>query len=70
VGASEAFLKEGENGFLFPSGSEEALGKMLLKIAGLSADERTDMGIKSHELANIYSAEKWSRALTHRASVR
>jgi hypothetical protein len=55
---------------LFPSGSEVALGDVLLKIAALTAEERTAMGIKSHEIANIYSAEMWSRALTHRASVR
>jgi len=70
VGASEAFLRDGENGFLFTSGSEVLLQEALLKITKLSAAVRNQMGQISRDLANVNSAEMWSRALTHRASVR
>jgi glycosyltransferase involved in cell wall biosynthesis len=70
VGASEAFLKHEENGYFFQSESEEALTEVLLKAAKLSSEDRIKMGQKSRELAAFYSAETWSRALTHRSFIR
>lgn len=70
VGASEAFLRHKENGFVFQSGSEEALKAALLNMTKISAEDRMRMSSKSREIAEIYSADMWSRALTDRAFVR
>jgi glycosyltransferase involved in cell wall biosynthesis len=70
VGASEAFLHHKENGFVFQSGSEEGLKSALLYMTKISDEDRMSMSNKSREIAEIYSADMWSRALTDRAFVR
>ena len=70
VGSSEAFLHHEDNGFIFQSGSEEALKKALLNITKLSDEDRMNMSNKSREMAEIYSAEMWSKALTDGAFIR
>lgn len=63
VGAQEAFLQDGKNGFLFPPGDVIALKNQLKKITNLTAKELLLMSEKSHELAQQINPEKWSDTL-------
>jgi len=60
VGAAEAFLQEGKNGFSFESGNIPQLKTALKKITKLSAKDLTSMSEKSHQLAQGNSPEKWA----------
>ncbi len=60
VGASEAFLREGKNGYSFPSGDVKALRTLLKKIASLSDKELHLMAEKSHELAQYNGPVQWA----------
>jgi glycosyltransferase involved in cell wall biosynthesis len=64
VGAREAFLEEGKNGFSFSPGSVAELKTQLKKIINLTAKDLLLMSEKSHQLAQKISPEKWSHTLT------
>jgi glycosyltransferase involved in cell wall biosynthesis len=63
VGAREAFLKDGENGYSFESGNVEAIKMALKKMSELNEKELISMSQTSHRLAQIYSPEKWAESL-------
>lgn len=63
VGASEAYLEKGKNGFSFRASDSEALKNVLKKIINLSSKELILMSEKSHDLAQIHSPEKWSNTV-------
>ncbi|MBK8227038.1 MAG: glycosyltransferase family 4 protein [Flavobacteriales bacterium] len=61
VGASERFLKEGENGFRFIAGDKSSL-KTALRMLMLSTDaELRAMGQRSMELGRAWSPAHWAR---------
>lgn len=63
VGAKEAFLEEGKNGFSFPAGDVQALKNQLKKMINLSAKDLILMSEKSHALAQKISPSKWAETL-------
>lgn len=60
VGAKEAFLEEGRNGFSFISQDVQGLKKQLKKILELSSKDLLLMSEKSHGLAQKISPYKWA----------
>ena len=60
VGAKEAFLEEGKNGFSFPAKNIGELKKQLKKIMDLSSKDLLLMSEKSHGLAQKISPQKWA----------
>ncbi len=64
VGANEAFLEEGSNGYVFSAGDVAGLKKQLKKIVELNPKDLTLMSEKSHALAQKISPEKWARTIT------
>ena len=63
VGAEEAFIKNGENGFVFKSGDIDGLKALLKKIASLSNSELLQMGDKSRELAFSITPTTWAETI-------
>ena len=63
VGAAEAFLENGKNGFLFEAGNISELKKCIKKIISLNENELLSMGNKSVELAQKITPEKWANTL-------
>ncbi len=63
VGAKEAFLEEGKNGFSFPAKDVPGLKNQLKKMINLSAKDLILMSEKSHALAQKISPSKWSETL-------
>ncbi len=63
VGASEAFLDEGKNGFSFPSKNVNELKKVIKKVVNLSSKELILMSEHSHVLAQSNSPEKWANTV-------
>ncbi|MCC6369777.1 MAG: glycosyltransferase [Bacteroidia bacterium] len=63
VGASEAFLSDGENGFSFPAGNVESLKNQLKKIMNLSSKELLLMSDKSHEKAQTINRQNWATTI-------
>jgi len=63
VGASEAFLREGENGYIYPAGNVSKLKECLSKIASLTDAELIKMGNRSVEMAMKITPEKWVETL-------
>lgn len=63
VGAAEAFLHEGENGFRFEAGNEDAILGAMKKITQLNDGQLAEMGEKSHTLAMTNTPEKWAHTL-------
>jgi glycosyltransferase involved in cell wall biosynthesis len=63
VGACEAFLMPGENGFIHQSASVEELKAALVTISQKSQSELIEMGKKSHRLAQNISPDIWSEEL-------
>lgn len=59
VGAAEAFLEDGKNGYLFEAGQVEALKNQLKKIMNLSDKELLLMSDKSHGLAQKITKQAW-----------
>lgn len=59
VGAAEAFLEEGENGYSFDAQNVPDLKKQLKKILESDAKDLLLMSDKSHVLAQKISPEKW-----------
>lgn len=60
IGAKWDFLKEGENGFEFESGSVEAIKNQFRKIMNLSDDELVKMSERSHALGMSNTPDIWS----------
>lgn len=63
VGAGEAFLKEGENGFQFTSDDSSSLVQAMKRITELSDAELNEMGQKSNELALLHTPQVWANTL-------
>jgi glycosyltransferase involved in cell wall biosynthesis len=63
VGAKEAFLREGKNGFSFAPQDIEGLKKVLKKVMNLSSKELILMGQESHNLAQQISPVKWANTV-------
>lgn len=63
VGAKEAFLEEGKNGFSFLPQNSQSLKKELKKIMNLSPEELILMGEESHRLAQKISPDKWANTV-------
>lgn len=63
VGATELFLKDGENGFLFESGNIAALKIAMKKIFSMSHEQLFAMGKMSAELAKQITPDKWADTL-------
>lgn len=59
VGAVSAFLKEGENGYIFSPGSTDELEKVLLEVTELTDNKLIEMGRRSKELAAQISIDSW-----------
>ena len=59
VGAKEAFLTEGKNGFTFQVGAKEALKAALKKMMQKSPEELAEMGNVSQQLAQKITPQKW-----------
>ena len=59
IGSKEAFLKEGENGFIFKSGNVSSLGKAMRNFLKLSQEERFKMSEVSHSLSVENSPRIW-----------
>lgn len=70
VGAGEAFLEEGKNGFIFKAGNKEALKKAMRSIMQLSEDQLRTMGAHSHRLAQKNTPETWAATLNSMLHVR
>lgn len=60
VGAASAFVKEGQNGFIFKAGDREHLKQTLLNAMNLEDDKLLRMGDRSHELAQSVTPESWA----------
>jgi glycosyltransferase involved in cell wall biosynthesis len=63
VGAREAFLDEGKNGFMFLPDNVAALKKELKKIVNLSHKELILMSEHSHLLAQKLNPKKWANTV-------
>jgi glycosyltransferase involved in cell wall biosynthesis len=59
VGANEGFLEDGENGFVFESGSVHSLKLKMKNIIEMSDIELNKMGVLSVEKANLNTPELW-----------
>lgn len=69
VGAGSAFLKNGENGWLFDAGHEEALKDCLMKAMMSTDAELDEKGKLSQQLAGQSDALAWSQSLSQMAAV-
>ena len=63
VGAADALVMEGHNGYVFASGDKEALKKILIRMMGKSDDDLRLMSESSHELSKTQSPEIAARSL-------
>jgi glycosyltransferase involved in cell wall biosynthesis len=63
VGAREAFLEEGKNGFVFDAANPRELKNVLKKVINLSSKELILMSEHSHQLAQSNSPEIWANTL-------
>ena len=64
VGAKEAFLQEGKNGWSFRSRNISELEACLRKIMELSPKELILMAETSHQLAQVISPSQWAATVT------
>lgn len=60
VGASEAFLEEGKNGYLFNPTDKEELKRKMVTMASLSESELNEMRKHSHRLAQTITPGIWA----------
>lgn len=60
VGAAELFLKEGQNGFIFPAGNREALKACLLKFIKMDAEMLNAMSVCSSQISASITPEIWT----------
>lgn len=63
VGASEVFLEEAKNGFLFNPNDKEALKQKMKQMAALSDDELQRMCERSHSLGQKITPSTWAKQL-------
>lgn len=63
VGASEKFIQEGRNGYVFPARDIEAIKEAFRKVIDSSENELLDMQKKSIELSLLITPEKWANTL-------
>ncbi|HWY98840.1 MAG TPA: glycosyltransferase [Bacteroidia bacterium] len=63
VGSAEVFLREGENGYIYPAGDINKLKECIDKITALPASELIKMRNKSTELAQDITPEKWANTV-------
>ena len=60
VHATEAYLVDGKNGFIFEPYDEEAMAHVFEKIMRMPDDALREMGMKSRELGLSYTSEDWA----------
>ncbi len=63
VGARDAFLKEGVNGFVFRAGDVGSIKEQLKHVIALSEERLLEMGAQSHTLAQSISPAAWVNTL-------
>jgi glycosyltransferase involved in cell wall biosynthesis len=63
VGAGEAFLQPGKNGYLFEAGNSDSLRNALQKIMSHSDKELREMGVYSRNLAARITPATWASAI-------
>jgi len=63
VGARDAFLKEGANGFVFRAGDANSIREQLKRTIALSEERLLEMGAQSHALAQAISPDSWVKTL-------
>jgi glycosyltransferase involved in cell wall biosynthesis len=63
VGASDVFLKDGENGFIFKARNMEELKRCFKKITSAGDETLVDMGNKSRQKAVQITPATWARAV-------
>lgn len=63
VGAREAFVEHGENGYVFEAGNVVALKEALQKMAELSDKAVISMSERSHRLAQKISPDTWAQTV-------
>ena len=63
VGASEKFIQEGKNGYVFPARDIEAIKDAFRKVIDSSENELLDMQKKSIELSLLITPKKWANTL-------
>lgn len=63
VGARDAFLKEGSNGYTFRSGEAESIKEQMKRIIAQSGPRLLEMGAQSHKLAQAVSPDTWVATL-------
>jgi glycosyltransferase involved in cell wall biosynthesis len=59
VGAAEAFLAEGENGFIFEKENVKQLAKLMARFAQYSNEQLIGMSQKSHEMGKKITLQSW-----------
>lgn len=63
VGAADAFLENGKNGFSFPANNVSAIENAMEKIIKRTDDELISMGEISNEMAHSITPQIWSETL-------
>jgi glycosyltransferase involved in cell wall biosynthesis len=63
VGAADAFIESGKNGYIFKAGNKDELKLLLKKIASLTSEELLNMGAYSKRKALAISPAKWAHTL-------
>ncbi|MGP8214363.1 MAG: glycosyltransferase family 4 protein [Bacteroidia bacterium] len=63
AGAAEAFLRDGENGYIYPAGDVEKLKQCITRITSLTDSTLLKMGDKSAELALKITTDTWAKTL-------
>jgi glycosyltransferase involved in cell wall biosynthesis len=63
VGAAEAFLREGKNGFLFEAGNKQALKDAMRKMVASDKKKLQEMSRESVKLAGVITPASWSQTL-------
>jgi len=63
VGASEAFLQQGKNGYRFQANNAEALKEALTKMLSLNAHQLQEMGASSRLLAQSITPKTWAESV-------
>ncbi len=62
-GATTSLLEDRYNGYVVEPGDAGLLADRMRVITGLSADERADMGLRSHELSRQFTPRRWANVL-------
>lgn len=59
-GSARSLVRDGNNGWTFPRGDEDALCSLMLKISGLPIGELKDMGDRSREIISNWSLDRFA----------